>query len=135
MNAQRLANGRLLIPVRAEFGGILGDGVQEIGPDHPDYVAWLAEASKFATITMPDQFLLEVHTENGGWIDYGVFRAADFDRLEDGTSSAPGTAARRSTCAALSNEAPSFQAIHGTHDVCTYRLAAYPSERYGPTDS
>jgi len=44
----------------------------------------LAEAPKFIDITMPDQFVLEVPTEQGGWIDHGLFRASDFDRLDDG---------------------------------------------------
>jgi len=67
MNAQGLANGRLLIPVRAESSdGTLGDGMVEIGPDHPDYAEWLAEATKFIDITMPDQFVYEMPTEQGG---------------------------------------------------------------------
>jgi hypothetical protein len=41
VNAQRLADGRLLIPVRAESSdGTLGDSMVEIGPDHPDYARW-----------------------------------------------------------------------------------------------
>lgn len=78
MKVRRLANGRLLGPLRAGFpGGTLRDGMQEIGPDHPDYTDWLAEAPKFIDITMPERFVLEVPTEQGGWIDHGLFRAAD----------------------------------------------------------
>ena len=64
-------------------GGTVDDGLQD-GPDHPDYANWLAEAPKFIDITMPDQFVLEVPTEQGSWIDHGLFRASDFDRLDDG---------------------------------------------------
>lgn len=40
--AQKLENGNLLVPMRAEENEIIGDGMVEIGPDHPDYQAWLA---------------------------------------------------------------------------------------------
>lgn len=43
------------------------------------YAAWLEETPKFIDITMPEQFVLEAPTEADGWIDHGVFRAADFD--------------------------------------------------------
>ncbi len=44
MNPRRLDNGRLAIPVRLEGPrGELGDGVMEIGPEHPDYAAWERE--------------------------------------------------------------------------------------------
>lgn len=48
MQAQRLENGNLLIPKRAEGpDGLLGDGMVEIGPDHPDYQEWLAEVRQW----------------------------------------------------------------------------------------
>lgn len=38
---ERLPDGRLLVPMRAEGpGGIVGDGLVAIGPDHPDFQAW-----------------------------------------------------------------------------------------------
>jgi hypothetical protein len=41
MEAKRLENGNLLVPFGVELeGGIMGDGVREIGPDHPDYEIW-----------------------------------------------------------------------------------------------
>ncbi len=37
-----LKNGNLLVPARVESAdGIIGDGIQEIAPDHPDYERWL----------------------------------------------------------------------------------------------
>jgi hypothetical protein len=44
----KLANGRLLIPVRAEDPetGAVGDGLVEIGPDHPEYSAWRADLDR-----------------------------------------------------------------------------------------
>jgi hypothetical protein len=42
---RRLGNGNLLVPVAFENPdtGALFDGTTEIGPDHPDYAAYLAE--------------------------------------------------------------------------------------------
>ena len=38
----KLPNGNLLVPKRAEGPeGMIGDGVEEIGPDHPDFEAWM----------------------------------------------------------------------------------------------
>ncbi len=43
MPVEKLPNGNLLVPRRAEGpGGIIGDGVEEIGPDHPAYEGWIA---------------------------------------------------------------------------------------------
>ncbi len=41
MNAKILANGKLLVPLRAEAGdGTIGDGMAEIDPQHPEYARW-----------------------------------------------------------------------------------------------
>ncbi|GAA4565617.1 hypothetical protein GCM10023176_14130 [Micromonospora coerulea] len=38
---ERLPNGNLRVLMRAEGpGGIIGDGVAEIGPEHPAYETW-----------------------------------------------------------------------------------------------
>lgn len=38
---ERLPDGRLLVPMRAEGpGGIVGDGLVAIGPDHRDFQTW-----------------------------------------------------------------------------------------------
>lgn len=43
MIVSKLENGNLLIPRRAEADdGTIGDGQEEIGPDHPDYLTWLS---------------------------------------------------------------------------------------------
>ena len=42
MQAIRLPNGDLIIPVRVKGpGGIVGDSTEVISPEHPDYGAWL----------------------------------------------------------------------------------------------
>lgn len=44
MKIEKLENGNLLIPKRAEADddgdGVIGDGVEEITPDHPEYQKW-----------------------------------------------------------------------------------------------
>lgn len=37
---QRLPSGHLLVQMRAEGEGIIGDALIEIGPEHPDYAKW-----------------------------------------------------------------------------------------------
>jgi hypothetical protein len=37
---QKLPNGKLLVPRRAETDGIVGLGMVEIGPDDPEFAAW-----------------------------------------------------------------------------------------------
>jgi hypothetical protein len=39
--AERLPNGNLLIPSRAEGPGAIGDGKREITPADPEYADWL----------------------------------------------------------------------------------------------
>lgn len=38
---QRLPSGNLLVPTSYDDGENLGDGMAEMGPEHPDYVEWL----------------------------------------------------------------------------------------------
>jgi hypothetical protein len=39
--------GTLLVPRRAEGpGGLVGDGMVEIGPDDPEYAEWAAEVAR-----------------------------------------------------------------------------------------
>jgi hypothetical protein len=41
MNAKVLPNGNLLVPQRAEADdGTVGDGMDEITPQHPEYARW-----------------------------------------------------------------------------------------------
>ncbi len=38
---KRLKNGNLLVPMTARGpGGLIGDGMVEIGPDHPEFKEW-----------------------------------------------------------------------------------------------
>jgi len=47
VRAIKLTNGNLLIPKRAEGPGrLIGDGAIEVGPDSPEYEAWLPFATE-----------------------------------------------------------------------------------------
>jgi hypothetical protein len=54
---KRLRNGNLLVPARAESddGGVIGDGMVEIGPDDPDYDEWVRELERQAATAPPQQ--------------------------------------------------------------------------------
>jgi hypothetical protein len=44
MRVVKLPNGNLIVPKRAESddGAVVGDGFEEITPEHPDYQRWLS---------------------------------------------------------------------------------------------
>jgi hypothetical protein len=44
MHAQRLPDGRLVVPIRAEGPGVIGDSIVVIDESHPDYAAWARAA-------------------------------------------------------------------------------------------
>lgn len=55
MSAQRLPDGKIRIPVRltsvdAEGKEMLGDGVQDIGPEDPSYAKWDAYLKRMEEI-------------------------------------------------------------------------------------
>lgn len=62
MNAIRLPNGYLLVPARAESkdGSVLGDGMNEVGPDDLNYDEWLSHLSEDA---------VACRTENGAVLE------------------------------------------------------------------
>lgn len=57
MTAYVLKNKNLVVPIRAETGGIIGDALTVIGPEHPDYERW----QRFAV-----QAPAEIEQEYGG---------------------------------------------------------------------
>jgi hypothetical protein len=38
----------------------------------------------YLAFDLPDEFVLEHETRDGGWIDHGRYNARDFQRLDDG---------------------------------------------------
>ena len=63
----------------------------------------------FLDLDLPTTFVLEVPTSEGGWVDYGRYRAGDFDRLADGTY----------VCAGGSGSPLFLRCVHQTGDVIT----------------
>jgi hypothetical protein len=86
---------------------------------------------RFIDIDMPDEFVLEVPDGHGGWIDWGLYRARDFERQPDGAY----------LCASEGSplwlrcqrqHGDLIDVVDGGGDRFTYRLAPYPSSRYSP---
>jgi hypothetical protein len=51
MTGRRLRNGNLLVPRRAEAeDGTIGDGWEEITPEHPDYEPYLKDLERWESI-------------------------------------------------------------------------------------
>lgn len=57
-------NGDLLVPRRAE-GDAIGDGLERIGPEHPDYMKWQDAIDREAVDTAPGDET-EIHVEEHG---------------------------------------------------------------------
>ncbi len=54
-----------------------------------------AEGFRFLDVDMPNQFVLECLDTHGEWIDWGLYRAAEFERQEDGRLCRPMLSRRR----------------------------------------
>ncbi len=55
MDATRNPDGTLTVPTRAEGpGGLIGDGMTTIGPNHPDYAAWDAWLKRWEQEERPE---------------------------------------------------------------------------------
>lgn len=63
MDAICLPNGNLVVPrrVESEDGQTVGDGFEEIGPDHPEYESWLPSSRP----PRPDMTLIEEGRSRG----------------------------------------------------------------------
>lgn len=92
---------------------------------------------RFIDIAMPDQFVLQTRDagdaqgrRQDGWIDWGLYRAADFGRDEDGTyvSSTGGGSPLFLRC--TSQEGDVIHVVDGAGGEHVYRLVPYPGERY-----
>lgn len=55
MNAYLLANGNLVVPIRAESDGVIGDALVVLAPSHPDHERWMDFADP-APIEIERQF-------------------------------------------------------------------------------
>lgn len=70
---------------------------------------------------MPETFILEVQTDNG-WIDWGWYRAGDFERLEDGSYVCAGLGGSPTWIRCIGRRDDSLDVVDGAGDRYRYRL-------------
>jgi hypothetical protein len=87
---------------------------------------------RYVDITMPRQFVLETLTGEGDWIDWGLYAASDFQRLDDGTYVAAGEGSPL-FLRCLRQDRSVVYVVDGGGEPFTYRLVSFPSERYQST--
>jgi len=75
---------------------------------------------------MPDEFVLECLTAEGDWIDWGLYRAEDFERQEDGAYLFAG----EGSPLWLRCLRQDGSVIDGGGDPFTYRLVPFPGGSY-----
>jgi hypothetical protein len=90
-------------------------------------------APRFRDISMPSEFVLEVLTAEGEWIDHGLFRASDFAREEDGTYVCSGGGGSPLFLRCLRQDGSVIYVTDGGGEPFTYRLCQFPSDRYQPS--
>jgi hypothetical protein len=84
----------------------------------------------FVRISMPDQFVLEVRSAEGAWLDHGLFSREDFARLEDGSYVCAGHGGAPVFLRALSQRGARVDAVDGAGAATSYRLEPFPSQKY-----
>jgi len=85
--------------------------------------------TRFIDIDMPEEFVLECLTAEGGWIDWGLYRAEEFERQEDGAYLFAGEGSPL-WLRCLRQDGSVIYVIDGGGDPFTYRLVPFPSEKY-----
>jgi len=86
-------------------------------------------AARFIDIDMPEEFVLECLTPDGGWVDWGLYRAEDFERQEDGAYlNAMDGSPLWLRC--LRQDGAVIYVVDGGGEPFTYRPVPFPSERY-----
>ncbi len=85
--------------------------------------------TEFIDIDMPDEFVLECLTADGSWIDWGLYRAEDFEHQEDRAYlSAIEGSPMWLRCSRQDGSV--VYVVDGGGDPFSYRLAPFPSEKY-----
>ncbi len=84
---------------------------------------------RFIDIEMPEEFVLECLTADGSWIDWGLYRAEEFERQEDGAYlNAMDGSPLWLRC--LRQDGSVIYVIDGGGDPFTYRLVPFPGGGY-----
>ena len=84
---------------------------------------------RYRPIDMPDRFVLEVLTDEGEWIDSGLYAAADFAVSDDGAYVCQG-AGSPMWLRCLRQDNAVVYVVDGGGDPYVYRLVPFPSDRY-----
>jgi hypothetical protein len=92
------------------------------------------DLERFLNIRLPEEFVLEVETKDGRWIDWGLFRRDLFQRLEDGTYVCAGHGWSPLFLRCLEQRGDLIDVVDGTGKRFTYRLVPFPSDRYQRID-
>lgn len=85
---------------------------------------------RFLDIKLPEEFVLEVPAEAGGWTDYGLYRADQFGRDDDGTYVCAGYGASPLFLRCVRQRGDVIEVLDGTGAQFTYRLVPFPNEQY-----
>lgn len=89
---------------------------------------------RYLDIVMPDDFILEVPDESdAGWVDHGRYQARLFDRLEDGTYVCAGHGGSPLFLRCVRQDGEVIEVLDGAGERFSYRLVAFPSDRYWAT--
>ncbi len=88
-----------------------------------------AVPTRFIDIDMPEEFVLECLTPEGDWIDWGLYRAGDFERGEDALYVVHGFGSPL-WLRCLRQDGSVIYVVDGGGDPFTYRLVPFPSETY-----
>jgi len=83
----------------------------------------------FIDIEMPEEFVLECLTADGEWIDWGLYRADDFERGEGGLYVAH-VVGSPLWLRCLRQDGSGIYVVDGGGEPFTYRLVPFPSEKY-----
>jgi hypothetical protein len=83
----------------------------------------LVTARRFLEVEMPARFVLEVETSSGSWIDYGLFAAETFARLEDGAYVCAGHGGSPLLLRCVAESDGVLECLDGAGQPVRYRLA------------
>jgi 5'-deoxynucleotidase YfbR-like HD superfamily hydrolase len=77
---------------------------------------------KFVEVDLPDRFVVEVPSRDGGWIDYGKFARDRFSRLEDGSYLCAGEGWSPFYLRCVARHGPLLVVLDGSGERFVYRI-------------
>jgi len=80
----------------------------------------------FLSIEIPDSFVLECRTGDGGWAVHGAYGSSDFQRLPDGTYVCAGHGGSPLFLRSVRQDGQVLQVVDGGGREFTYRLVPCP---------